>query len=55
MDAQEYKDHPEKLMGYQEFKGMGKGAGDPVMPEWLIENRIKDLLEGEKYDPTDNQ
>ena len=36
MDKNEYQDHPEKLMGWQEFKDMGKGEGAPLPPKWLL-------------------
>ena len=55
MDKQEYCDHPEKLIGFSEFQGMGKGDGEAVEPDWLIENRINDLFEGERHDLASNQ
>ena len=45
MDKNEYQDHPEKLMGWQEFKDMGRSNDDDVVPEWIIENRDKALTE----------
>jgi hypothetical protein len=53
MNKQEYCDHPEKLMGYQEFQGMGKGDGEAVEPDWLIENKRRAVLK--EYGFTDNQ
>ena len=47
MNKEEYQDHPEKLMGWQEFKDMGKGTGDAVKPDWIIKNQMKALEEDE--------
>ena len=39
MEKAEYQDHPDKLMGWQEFKDMGKGEGQPIPPKWLLQRR----------------